>query len=148
MRNRQVGPDHAADILADVVKRVSYKPGWTFALREISRGQGCEGLTLMIAAEVPDSWNPSERIGFLHLMPVPPAAFDEETWTRWVLDCILQVEQHEALEFFRLDGEPVYFPEHAPGRNPYTIAQIKTREQALSPAVPWTGGPATSEHFA
>jgi hypothetical protein len=144
MRNRQVGPD--TDALADLVSRLTYKPGWTFELKEISRGQGSEGLTLLIGAEVPDSFG-NGRTNVLHLMPVMPAAYDEETWQRWILDQILLVEQHEALEFFQIDGEKRYFPEHGPGRNPYTVADLKTPDQAHTAAVPWTNGPPQDEHF-
>src|SRR6478609_8000943 len=139
MRNRQVGADDAAVILSTLVPRITYKEGWTFELQEISRGQGCEGLTLMIGAEVADSFG-NGPTNVLHLMPVPPAAYDEETWQRWILDQILLVEQHEALEFFEIDGTKPYFPEHGPGRDPYAIAQVKTPEQAHAAAIPWSGG--------
>lgn len=147
MRNRQVGPDDATAVLADVVASTTYKTGWYFDLQEISRGQGCEGLTLMISATVPNSVGPGD-VDFLHLFPVIPAAYDRETWSRWVLDCVLQVEQHEALEFFKVDGHAPYFPEHAPGRNPYLVVQVKTEAQRDAPATPWTGGPASDPHFA
>lgn len=146
MRNRQVGPDDAADTLAQVVASVTYKPGWTLNLQEISRGQGSEGLTLTIAANVPNTVGPG-NVDFLHLFPVPPAAYDTETWARWVLDCILSVEQHEALEWYRLNGHAPFFPEHRPGRNPYTIAMVKTQADVDAPATPWTGGRPTDPHF-
>lgn len=144
MRNRQVGPD--PDILDDLVGRLTYKPGWTFSLEEISRGQGCEGLTLLIGAQVPDSFG-NGMVGVLHLMPVPPAAYDEPTWMRWIMEQILLVEKHEALEFFEVDGDKPYFPGHAPGRDPYTIAEVKSHEIAYAPATPWHGGPPTDPHF-
>lgn len=144
MRNRQVAPDPT--ILASLVSRLTYKPGWTFELKELDREQGSQGLTLCIAATVDDSFG-TEPIHILHLMPVMPAAYDEETWARWLLDQIILVEQHEAMEFFRIDGNNTFMPEHAPGRNPYTIAEVKTHEQAHSPAHPFYGRPATGEHF-
>lgn len=147
MRNRQVGPDNAADTLAAVVDATTYKPGWTLQLQELDRGQGCQGLTLCITATVPNSVADGV-ITFMHLMPVPPAAYDRDTWQRWVLDQVLLVEQHEALEWFKVDGASPYFPEHSPGRNPYSILQIKSHEQAHKPALPWNGGNATDPHFA
>lgn len=147
MRNRQVGPSDSADVLADLVRRLTYKPRWTFELQEISRGQGCEGLTLMISATVPDSFGNGETT-VLHLMPVLPAAYDEEAWKRWILEQILLVEQHEALEFFRIDGEQAYFPGHGPGHSPYTIAEVKTPERAHAAAEPWHGGGPRDPHFA
>lgn len=141
VHNEQAAPDTATNILAGLVAQLTYKPGWRFALKNINRGQGCSGLTLMISAEVPNSLNPAEMSGFLHLMPVIPAAYDEENWTRWLLDQILLVEQHEALEYFQIGETRPFFPEHGPGRNPYNINLIgtKTREQAFAPAEPWTG---------
>lgn len=147
MRNRQVGPGDATQVLAEVVSRIRYKPGWTFELAEIDRGQGSEGLTLMIGATVPNSIDDG-AVGILHLMPVMPAAYDQETWTRWVMDQILLIEQHEALEWFQVGDARPFFPEHAPGRNPYTIAQVKTREQVEARALPWNGGRPTDTHFA
>lgn len=146
MRSRQLGPDKATAVLAGLVPRITYKPGWTFELREIDRGQGCEGLTLCIGATVKDSTTDGQ-VSILHLMPVLPAAYDEDTWLGWILEQVLLVEQHEAMEFLKVDGDAPYFPEHAPGRNPYTVTRIKTREQAHAAAKPWSGGPATYADF-
>ena len=148
MRNRQVGPDDAAAVLAKLVPRITYKPGWSFALEEIDRGQGCEGLTLVIRFTSPDSLDPSKTTEGVHLMPVLPAAYDEESWMFWIFEQIQLVEQHEAMEFFRVAGDQPYFPEHAPGRNPYRVATIKSREQVEQPAAPWHGGSPKDEHFA
>jgi hypothetical protein len=147
VRNRQVGPSDAAQVLADLVPRISYKPGWSFALAEIDRGQGCEGLTLVISFTSPDSLNPSVMTEGVHLMPVLPAAYDEESWTYWIFEQIQMVESHESMEFYRVEGKQPYFPEHGPGRNPYRCASIKTQEQVDAEAVPWVGGPAKDEHF-
>jgi len=147
MRNVQVGNPEATDVLAKLVPRITYKPTWTFELHELSRGQGCEGLTLCIGADVQDSFS-DQQTSVLHLMPVPAANFTERDWLRWILDCVLMVEQHEALEFFRLDGDQPYFPGHAPGQNPYTIVETRSRDEAHAPAIPWSGGPPTDPAFA
>ena len=81
----QSGPAESREILADLVAGLTYKPGWKFELQDVDRGQGCSGTTLMISATVPDSWNPDESVGFLHLMPVPAAAYNRESWQRWLL---------------------------------------------------------------
>lgn len=146
-RNRQVGPDDAADTLADLVARVTYKPGWTFTLDEISRGQGCEGLTLLIRAPVVDSFNPTSTVEVCHLMQVPAAAFNERSWRRWILDCIQCVEQHETLEWYRVDGDQPYFPVHGPGQCPYPILEVQSRDEAHAEAVPRVGGSPKDEHF-
>ena len=149
MRNRQVGPDEAAAVLAELIPRITYKD-WSLSLREVSRGQGCEGLTLIIEASVPDTTpGSSETITFAHLFPVLPAAYNEANWTRWVLECLIAVEQHEALEWFCVDGERPYFPSHAPGENPYTVERVngKTTASAYAPAAPWLIEPARDPHF-
>jgi hypothetical protein len=148
MRNRQVGDDEATEILAQLVPRVSYKPGWSFRLEEIDRGQGCEGLTLVISFTSPNSLDPSKLTEGVHLMPVLPAAYDEESWLYWIFEQVQMVEQHETMEFFAVDGRAPYFPEHGPGRNPYLVATIKTQDQVDAKPVPWVGGPARNDHFA
>ncbi len=146
MRNRQVGPSDAAAVLADVVSRVTYKPGWSFRLEEISRGQGCEGLTLLISGEVRDSFG-GGMIEIVHLMPVPPAAYVESAWRRWILEQILLVEKHEAMEFFRVDGDQPFFPNHDPGKDVYAIIETQSRDEAHAPATPWNGGAPVDPHF-
>ncbi len=125
MRNTQRGPD--ADLLADVVARVTYKPGWTIRLQDIERDRehlaGGAGLTLIVDLAKQDSTDPANTVGLTHFFAVPPAEYDRETWERWVLDCLLLMEQHEACEFFKVDGWAPYFPPHGDrcGRSPYTI---------------------------
>lgn len=145
-RNHQVGPSDAAAILADLIPRITYKH-WTLTLQEISRGQGSEGLTLIIQAEVPDSLHDGQTVTFAHLMPVPPAAYNEAAWQRWVLEQILLVERHETLEHFKVDGTAPYFPSHGPGRDPYAILEVHDRAEAYAAATPWTGGPPIDPHF-
>lgn len=147
MRNRQVGPDTALEVLIDLVPRITYKPNWTFELKEIDRGQGCQGLTLLIGATVPNSTIPGEHTTVLHLMPVLPAAYNRTAWEDWIFEQIQMVEKHEALEFFHVDGVAPYFADHGPGRNPYAHMRIKPAGQPMEAAVPWTGGPCYDEHF-
>lgn len=153
MRNLQQGNPESTQILADLIPKISYKPGWTFELAEIDRGQGCAGLTLMIGATLTDSSNPGQTVGVLHLMPVLACAYDEDSWLGWILEQIMLVEQHETLEFFQVDGDAPFFPGHAPGRNPYGVSRVilntpKDRNTAYAPAATWFGGPAVGEHFA
>lgn len=134
MRNRQIGPEAPTDVLAGLVSQVSYKDGWGFELREVDREQGSEGLTLCISAPVKDSYSDT-IINILHYMPVPPAGYDERTWKRWIVDQVILVETHEALEFFRINDEVVFPPNHGPGRNPYSILEVQSAGDAATPAM-------------
>lgn len=147
MRNRQVGPSESAAILANVVSEVAYKPNWRFELSELNRGQGCEGLTLVISFTGPNSLNPDEETEGVHLMPVLPAAYNREAWIGWVFEQIRLVEKHESAEFFAVGDERPFFADHGPGRSPYEVMRIKRPEQIEEEAEPWFGGPATDEHF-
>ncbi len=110
-------------ILASLVERCKYRPGWTVRLENRDRGQGSKGLTLAITTLGIDSYHPSrgETYRVVHYMLVPPAAYDERSWRRWLLEQFLLVERHECCEFFRVDGKRVYAPHHGPGNDPYII---------------------------
>lgn len=126
---KQVGPD--PEILLGLVYKLRYKAGWEFDLEEMDRGQGSEGLTLIISVTGVDSYHPENGPHYtvLHYMIVPAAAYDERSWCRWLLDQIVLVEQHEACEFFKLGEHRPYAPHHAPGRNPYSIIELGTDEE-------------------
>lgn len=119
------------EALADLVQRASYRPGWVFRLvSDHDRGQGSRGLTLDIVTCGFDSFHPErgEQYRVHHYMPVPPAAYDERSWRRWIFEQCLLVERHEAMEFFRIDGEQPYAPNHGPGNDPYIVAELTTDE--------------------
>jgi hypothetical protein len=109
-------------ILADLVERLKYRDGWAFTLEDTDRGQGSKGLTLTISIACPDSYGrkaPEWTGGVTHYMLVPPAAYDERSWTDWLFEQVGLVEQHERMEFFKVDGKPAYPPAHGPGNSPY-----------------------------
>lgn len=120
--------------LAELVESISYRDGWTFTLSDMPRGQGCGGLTLTINALVVDSIG-GGRMRVHHLFIVPAAAYNRRSWMRWLLDRCIDVETHEACEFFRIDGERVYAPHHSEGENPYTIWEIGDLATARKRAV-------------
>lgn len=125
---KQVAPDPA--VLFDLVERVAYRPGWEVALEDLDRGQGSEGLTLTITTSGYNSYHPDrgQTYRVQHYMPVPPAAFDERSWRRWLFEQFLLVERHEACEFFAIDGERPYAPHHGPGNDPYIVFEHGTDE--------------------
>lgn len=123
---RQEAPYPA--VLADLVDRLTYKARWTFRLADLDRGQGSKGLTLVINITGPNSYHPEQTISVNHYMLVPPAAFDERSWRRWLFDQIGLVELHERCEFFTLDDAKPYAPSHGFGQDPYLVREIGTEE--------------------
>lgn len=148
--------------LEELVRGLRYRPGWFFYLTDLERdpasthGAAAGGLTLTILINCIDSYHPSpacEACGTVpsnfrvrHLFSVPAATYHRGSWRRWLFDCILKVEQHEAQEFFISGGERSYAPTHGPGDDPYVIheyasdTQRRTTFQGLV-AEPSGGGP-------
>jgi hypothetical protein len=123
--------------LADLVSKLSYRPGWKFLLNDdLDRGQGSEGLTLQILSRGYDTYNPErgENYQVWHYFPVPPAAYNRRSWLRWLLDRLIEVETHEACEFFVVEGEGPndrpFAPNHGPGNDPYIVFQYSTERDA------------------
>lgn len=129
--------------LRKLVDALAYKPFYEFELIEqYDRGQGSVGTTLVITITTANSYNEGQMRRVAHLFPVPPAAYVRSSWQRWLLDRILDVEQHEACEYFRIhvdeDGnlaghasgyaQHPYAPNHGPGHDPYTIRELTTEE--------------------
>ncbi|MGH9644404.1 MAG: hypothetical protein ACRD3Q_18535, partial [Terriglobales bacterium] len=65
-------------VLAALVEKCEYRPGWFVVLETLDRGQGSEGLTLVITTRGFDTYNPGigERYRVNHYMIVPAAAYD------------------------------------------------------------------------
>jgi hypothetical protein len=123
---QQIAPYPVA--LERLVDGLVYKPGWSFWLDSRERGQGSTGLTLIISIEAPDTNDFDSVVHVSHYMPVPPAAYLVDSWRWWLFSQILLVEQHEAAEFFRIDGEKPFAPNHGEGEDPYRITQLTTQE--------------------
>lgn len=118
------------ELLAELVERCEYRPGWRIALEELENRDthhGEEvvsgGLTLIVTTVGYDSYHPDrgETYRVRHFFPVPPATYNEQSWRRWLFDRLIAVETHEAAEFFQIDGERPYAPQHGPGNDPYII---------------------------
>lgn len=114
--------------LASLVRDCKYRPGWVIELEHLDRGQGSEGLTLTITTLTVDSYHPERPMRVHHFFPVPPAAYDWRSWQRWLFEQFRLVELHEAMEFFQIDGERPFAPNHGPGRDPYTVLEVGSRE--------------------
>lgn len=128
LNNTQIAP--YPEILKNLIDHLKYKDGWEFNLEDLDRGQGSKGLTLVIRLTCQNSYYPESTFVVLHYMLVPPAAYNEKSWCRWLFDQILLVETHEACEFFLIDSHRPYAPNHGPGNNPYIIFDQGTKEGA------------------
>jgi len=128
--------------LAALVAQLRYKPGWRFALvngPSIGSG-GITGeatpsttatwttawtfgvpATLVISAQVPDSDNPAETGQFTHYFPIYPCVVDDAFWRRWLIERILDVERHEAMEAFWIGDQRPFYPGHGPDGRLYDI---------------------------
>lgn len=129
--------------LQRLVDHLHYRPGWTFDLRKsFDRGQGSVGLTLDVVSKGYNSRHPEQGQNYYvhHFVPVPPAAYDYRSWRRWLLDRLLEIERHEAMEFFQLkpcqncpegaEAEFPFAPSHYPGADPYTVIERGSWEDA------------------
>lgn len=116
--------------LAAIVEHLEYRPLWRFTLEDLDRGQGSKGLTFCVWTTGYDTYNPDrgQTYRVVHYFPVPAAAYDYRAWRRWLLERILEVERHEACEFFVVDGERPFAPNHGPGRDPYVVLELGTDE--------------------
>lgn len=134
--------------LQDLVGQLGYKPGWSFRLvpgasfgsscvqQEISvPGTGAvttgnagyavlvPPLSLVVCVITEDSGG-AGQISIEHRFAVPPPELvARPPWRRWLLDRILDVERHEACEFFAIGGERPFYPEHGPGARLYDITE-------------------------
>lgn len=96
-------------VLADLVSRLRFRPGWTFDLFDQVRDKDAatrepttDGLTLDIVTKGYDSYHPErgETYRVHHYRIVPAATYNEQSWQRWLLEQCMIVDDHEACEFF------------------------------------------------
>lgn len=116
--------------LEEIVAGLRYRPGWRFELEHLDRGQGSEGLTFKVLSDQVDTYDPDRKLRVWHFFPVPPAAYNSQSWYRWVLDRLVEIETHEACEFMVVNGKRPFAPNHGPGWDPYAIRELNTAEAA------------------
>ncbi len=121
------------DELQKLVDGCVYRPGWKVSLSHIVRDRVdptddysdplAEGTTLTITTRGYNSYHPEQgqNYGVHHYFIVPAATYNRTSWLRWLLDCFIKVETHEACEFLTIDGNKPFAPHHGPGEDPYTV---------------------------
>lgn len=95
--------------LQDTLDRITYKPGWEFAIYDGRH----EGQHVVIVTVVPDAYNPDKTVT-LDVHSMLPPMFTEHQFFEWVAWRLRRIEIHEAREFLCVDGR-VYDDPHADG---------------------------------
>jgi hypothetical protein len=113
-------PEH----LPELVKAITYKPGWEFRLAHAMEPDGSGGLQLWITSDTENSFNFKQRIRVRHSFLAPLASYNRDTWAAWLFDRVRDVETHEAGEFFRIDGVREFAPHHGNGEDPYRVWHV------------------------
>src|SRR5436190_947437 len=119
---RQVAP--YPDELARLVEELTYRPGWSFTLADCGRHAGARGLTLIVAVDTVNSYEHAEPYTVTHYLWVPPESYGRQAWARWLLEQILLVQRHEAMENFAIAGDRLFAPGHGGGHSPYYISPL------------------------
>jgi hypothetical protein len=126
------------NVLGYLVSVLTYRPGWRFRLADVDRDKddGGEvvgkGLTFVVTTLGRNSYRveDGETYRVHHYFIVPAATYDERAWRRWLFDRLVDVETHECMEFFKIDGRRPFAPSHGPGNSPYTIRERQTEADA------------------
>lgn len=138
--------------LAEAVAGTRYLD-WQFALTQNPEGAAAETMTqgfgypvtsgtnlaswqvmlfppqyLSVALRSPDSGNHERVLRFVHTFLVPSPDFAGE-WDRWVLQCILSVHAHEAMEEFTVNGVKEFYPAHGDEGSPYDVIRRSDRKK-------------------
>lgn len=91
--------------LQQLLRRVKYRPGWEFSINE-------DG-AVVVTAEVVDSYDHSHTIPLVLRKFLPMHVRHDFEWERWLFEfVIMEVERHEAREFFEVDGVKIFDPHH------------------------------------
>ncbi len=116
-----------AEKVKDLISKLTYKEGWDFSIFSHFSNTGWL-FELRVRLDVKESSSvvgskTTVRILVNHPFPIPEYPMDDKEAERWLLDCILMVEQHETCEHFRIGGEAIFYPEHGEGANSYRITR-------------------------
>jgi hypothetical protein len=100
-----------------LVASLRYKPGWSFKIA------GPHSRYLCVFATTPDSHSPTRERCTQHQFQLLDDYKDERAFYRWVFDCLLLCELHEAGEFFTANGHRPFYPNHQDEGSPYELVE-------------------------
>lgn len=99
----------------ELIPLLRYKPGWKFRLG------GPLNRFLCVFATTPDSSEPARERTTQHMFELPD--LEGRALVRWVFDRLLLAEEHEAGEFFTVDGDWPFYPHHQDEGSPYELVE-------------------------
>ena len=111
---------------------IEYKRDWQIYLE--APDNECPVYKLMIVSRTMDSYDEARDIRVRHEFMVPPADYQKHVWIAWIFDRFLDVERHEAGEFFKFDTLRVFAPHHGNGQDPYRTWFIGSYEETRTKA--------------
>jgi hypothetical protein len=98
----------STDQIRQHLERLTYKPGWSF---RVYTGR-FEGQHVTIETTVPNTYHEGKTVTLRIESALPPMR-DTQALEDWLAWRVIRIESHEAREFLRKDGLPIYDP-HAP----------------------------------
>jgi hypothetical protein len=111
----QIGELTAASKVRALLRRFTYKPGWTFTLMSdhtssFSSWSGPDAIRVVFNA--PDAYHPERvtEVGAVISVPYALADADDDMLCAWLFEQVLAIERHEAGEFFAVDGRRPFDP--------------------------------------
>jgi hypothetical protein len=108
--------------LREIVKSVTYMPGWLVYLDDDNDRRGF--LTLHIVSSIPDSYDHDKKMRVNHSFLVPPTTWNERTWKAWIMERFVDVWRHETGEFLEFNGVKEFAPHHGDHEDPYITWHI------------------------
>ena len=91
----------------ELIKELTYKEGWKFEVVPPFYDYGHELLKVTVTTVDPKTKHP---VDVTHRRPIPPTIWPADFWSRWLLDQIIDIETHEACEFFKLGDRRPFYP--------------------------------------
>lgn len=122
--------------LEAIVASLRSRPGERYELYHCIRdtedqGRGVAGgLTFNVYVTHTNTYHEEEQRTTRFLFPVPPTTWNAQSWKRWVLDRLMDIDRHERMEFTWFGDEHTFEPLHGPGDNPHDwVYMASTDEQ-------------------
>lgn len=115
---------YLSSILKDLVPSLTYKPNWKLYIEHEISEDGSGGWHFFVVSSTEDSLNPGMNMRVRHGFLIPAASYNRNSWAAWLFDRLLDVETHEAGEFFKINGIREFAPHHGNGENPYIVWHV------------------------